>query len=223
MDDHSDAGSEHANTKPKEVLSISHITSVETVPVAAPITQKQPTMSFGFSNVTSIDTPPVASAATVTKKKPTASFGLSNITSVETMPIPAAATVTQRKPTASFGLSDIMSVETTPIPAPEAAPTEKPAPEIRVQWRTPRTIYKHVDHAVVPWWMWFLFVLAIATCAAAFAGLLREKQIWFDANDLAYQRLMGAEQETWLQSVGLGVQDLLPGMGPGGTGYSLFD
>jgi hypothetical protein len=197
LDDLSDAGSEHASAKLKEILSISGITSVETAPVAAAVTQKQPTISFGFSKLISIDTAPIAAPV-------------------------AAPVITKRKPTVSFGLSNITSVESTPIPAPVAAPAEKPAPEIRVQWRTPRTVYKHVDRAVVPWWMWFLFLIAIVTCASGFAGLLREKQIWLDANDLAYQRLMGAEQETWLRAVSLGVQDLLPGMGLGEMGYSLF-
>jgi hypothetical protein len=159
LDDLSDAGSEHASAKLKEILSISGITSVETAPVAAAVTQKQPTISFGFSKL-----------------------------------------ITKRKPTVSFGLSNITSVESTPIPAPVAAPAEKPAPEIRVQWRTPRTVYKHVDRAVVPWWMWFLFLIAIVTCASGFAGLLREKQIWLDANDLAYQRLSkkhGSGRSAW--------------------------
>jgi hypothetical protein len=49
---------------------------------------------------------------------------------------------------------------------------------------------------------------------------LRENQIWLEANDLAYQRLMGAEQETLLASVSMGVQDLLPSMGV--MGHSLF-
>jgi hypothetical protein len=98
-------------------------------------------------------------------------------------------------------------------------PIKKPAPVIRVQWRN-RYITEHVDRPVVPWWMWLLFLVAMILCASGFAGLLRENHIWIDANDLAYQRLMGAEQETLLASVSMGVQDLLPSMGV--MGHSLF-
>lgn len=194
--DDADTRSDHAKAAPKEVLSISHITSVETVPVAVTTAPKK-TTTLGFSGITAVDTKPVAVPAAA----PAA--------------VPAAAT----RPKAPLAFSGITSVETSPIPTP---PIERPAPEIRVQWRTPRRIIIDRPVAVVPWWMWLSFLVllvAIVACATGFAGLLREKQIWLDANDMAYQRLMGAGQETWPQSLRLGVHDLLPGVA---SAHSLF-
>jgi hypothetical protein len=95
--------------------------------------------------------------------------------------------------------------------------------------RQPKTIWRteFVDVPVptVPWWVWFFSLLALLTaivCAGSFAALVREKQIWVDANDMAYQRLMGGQQETWIRWVNLGVADLLRTIRYGGMGHSLF-
>ena len=226
--DDADTRSDHAKAAPKEVLSISHITSVETVPVAVTTAPKK-TTTLGFSGITAVDTKPVAvptaaSAVAVAPKKPT-TFGFSGLTTVDTSPVavpaaaPAAVPAAATRPKAPLAFSGITSVETSPIPTP---PIERPAPEIRVQWRTPRRIIIDRPVAVVPWWMWLSFLVlfvAIVACATGFAGLLREKQIWLDANDMAYQRLIGAGQETWPQSLRLGVHDLLPGVA---SAHSLF-
>lgn len=182
-DHHSDAGSEQTKAPTREPLTFSGIASVETAPVAVAVA--------------------APAATTVSAVKP---FTLSGITSTETAPVaPVVAQVKKPAPSREpFSLSGITSIETTPV-APVVAPIKEPTPEIR--WRI-RKITEHVDRPVVPWWMWLIFLIAIMACASGFAGLLRENQIWLNANDLAYQRLMGAEQETLLASVSMGVQDL---------------
>jgi uncharacterized coiled-coil protein SlyX len=228
-DHHSDAGSEHIKAPTREPFTFSGTQSVETAPVApvvAPPKKPAPTREpFSFSGITSIETAPVAPiVAPVKKPAPMREpFSFSGTTSIETAPVaPVVAQIKKPAPVREpFDFSGITSIETAPV-GPEVAPIKKPAPEIRVQWRT-RWITEHVDRPVVPWWMWLIFLIAtiaIIACASGFASLLRENQIWFDANDMAYQRLMGAEQETLLASVSMGVQDLLPGMG--GMGLSLF-
>ena len=208
-DHHSDAGSEQIKAPTREPLTFSGIASVETAPVAvaapAAVTTASAVKPFTFSGITSIETAPVAPVvAQVKKPAPMREpFSLSGITSIETAPAaPVVAQVKKPAPGEPLSFSGITSIETAPV-APVVAPIKKPAPEIR--WHT---ITEHVDRPVVPWWMWLIFLLAIMACASGFAGLLRENQIWLNANDLAYQRLMGAEQETLLASVSMGVQDL---------------
>lgn len=243
-DDHSEAASEHIKPTAKEPFSLSGITSVETVPVAAPIAAlDNHSDPLSFSGISSVETIPVTipvaalAPATISATKTNRAFAFSGITSTETDPVAAPVSAVKpfhfsgmtvaetvpvlpatTKTTAPLGFSTTTSVETVPV-APVLAPTKKPVPEVRVHLRN-RYITEHVNRPVVPWWMWLLFLTAIILCASGFAGLLREKQIWLDANDLAYQRLMGAEQETLLVSVSMGVQNLLPGMG--GMGLSLF-
>ena len=227
---HSDAGSEHIKAPTREHLSFSGIQSAETAPAVVPVAAPAATTvsaikPFTFRGITSIGTAPVAPEVAPAKKPAPMRepLSFSGTTSIETAPVaPEVAPVKKPAPVREpFDFSDITSIETAPV-APEVAPIKKPTPEIRVQWRT-RWITEHVDRPVVPWWMWLIFLIAtIATiaCASGFAGLMRENQIWLDANDMAYQRLMGAEQETLLASVSMGVQDLLLSMG--GMGLSLF-
>ncbi|GAB7326701.1 hypothetical protein MBLNU13_g10656t1 [Cladosporium sp. NU13] len=213
-------------TKPTTPLGFSGITSIDTAPAApvvAPVKNPAPMRElFSFSGITSIETAPAAPVvAPVKKPAPTTGpLTFSGTKSVETAPVaPVVAPVEKPAPMREpFAFSGITNIETAPV-APVVAPIKKPAPEIRVQWRN-RYITEHVDRPVVPWWMWLTLLIAIITCASGFAGLLRENLIWLDANDMAYQRLMGAEQETLLASVSMGVQDLLPSMG--GMGHSLF-
>lgn len=221
LDDHSDAGSEHSKAPTREPLTFSGTESVEIAPASehSKAPRREP---LTFSGITSIETAPAAPVvAPVKKPAPTTGpLTFSGTKSVETAPVaPVVAPVEKSAPMREpFAFSGITNIETAPV-APVVAPIKKPAPEIRVQWRN-RYITEHVDRPVVPWWMWLTLLIAIITCASGFAGLLRENLIWLDANDMAYQRLMGAEQEALLASVSMGVQDLLPSMG--GMGHSLF-
>ena len=235
-----DRAVEPPETEPVQMLSLSGIRSIDITPVsaAAPAPVAAP---FAFTGITSVETTPVAPVAAAVPVAPPLDF--SSLTTVETTPVaPVAVPAPVAAPFAFTGISTVetapaapaaVSAESAPVAAPLAfssitsietapvapAPVQKPTPQIRVQWRT-RKVYEQVDRPVVPLWMWFLFLVGIVACASGFAGLLRENLIWLDANDLAYQRLMGAEQETLLASVSMGVQGLFPGMG--GIGHSLF-
>jgi hypothetical protein len=239
----SDSESHHGTAAPKQTLTFTGITSVETAPIAT----VKSTAPFQYVDIVSVDTGSVAAPAalSVAAKKTTASLGFSDITTVETSPSAAPAV----KPAAPLTFSDISSVDTAPtiaraassefpslLPsptrrrilalsntttletAPVAAAPAAPAPRV-IQKIKRIYVDKPVDRPVVPWWMWVLFLLGIFACIGGFAGLLREKQIWLDANDLAYERLMGGQQETWMEWIGLGVGDLLPDMG---SGHSMF-
>ena len=208
-----------------EIFSFSGITSVETIPVAAvhAVVTKKPAVvalpaaaaapvvatkkPFGFSTISSVNTPPVALPAA----GPKTPMAFSGISSIETAPVAApiaaapAAAPTKKKP---MTLSGITSVSTAPI----AAVIEEPEPIVNIiEIHTPydRFVDRFVDRAVVPWWMWLLFLLGMLVCLGNFAALWREQQIWVTANDTAYQRLMGVNQETWLEWIALGVKDLL--------------
>jgi hypothetical protein len=248
----SDSESHHGAPAPKQTLTFTGITSVETAPIAT----VKSTKPFQYVDIISVDTVPVSAPAFLptAAKKSTASLGLSDITTVETAPViaPAVLSTAAEKSTVSLGFSDITSVETAPTIAPTATapftplltPTTRrrifglsntttvetapavatpviPAPRV-IQKIKRIYVDKPVDRPVVPWWMWVLFLLGIFACIGGFAGLLREKQIWLDANDLAYERLMGGQQETWMEWIGLGVGDLLPDMGSGMMGHSMF-
>jgi len=233
--------------EPAEHLSFSKIVSVETSPVAAvpAAAAKKP---LAFSKISSVDTPPVAAVApaTAAPKKPLSFSGttsvetepvalpaapkqpmsFSGITSIDFAPVaapvastPAAAPIAaQKKP---FAFSGTTSVDTAPIAAPVvAAPGVAPPATKIVKVYTP--VDRYIDRAVVPWWMWLLLLLGLLMCAGGFAGLWREQQIWIAANDIAYQRLMGTSQETWVEWIIMGVEELLPRVGGGGLGHSLF-
>ena len=111
-----------------------------------------------------------------------------------------------------MAFSGISSIETAPGAAPIAAVIEEPEPIVKIiEIHTPydRFVDRFVDRAVVPWGMWLLFLLGMLVCLGNFAALWREQQIWVTANDTAYQRLMGVNQETWLEWIALGVKGLL--------------
>jgi hypothetical protein len=203
-----------------ETFSFSKITSVETVPVAAvaavpavvlPAAATKKPMTF--SGISTVETAPFTFAAPIaatpvdTKKKP---MSLSGITSVETPPVAAAPAGTTKNP---MLLSGITSVETVPVAAAPAA-VKKPLAEIieitkTVEVPYDRFVDRFVDRTVVPWWMWLLLLLGLLMCLGGFAGLWREQQIWIAANETAYQRLMGVNQETWFEWIILGVKDLM--------------
>ena len=191
-----------------EVLSFSKITSVETVPVAA-VAATAAKKPLKFSAISSVNTPPVvlpaAAAPAAAAKKP---MSFSGITSVETAPVaaPVAAAATTKKP---MTFSGITSVNTAPVAAAPAA-VKKPLAEVIEVTKIVNVPYdRFVDRAVFPWWMLLLLLLGLLACLGGFAALWREQQIWVTANDTAYQRLMGTNQETWLEWIVLGVKDLV--------------
>jgi hypothetical protein len=221
--DVSDSGSRHGTPAPKQTLTFTGITSVHTAPIAA-VNSVSP---FEYSGINTVETAPIAASAvpSVAAAKSTSPLAFSDTITVETTPIVATSTTSAEPekllPPAVRRRLLAMS-NTAPLePAPVIAAPVARAP--RVVLKTKRVyIETPVDRPFVPWWMWVLFLLGILACIGGFAGLLREKQIWLEANDLAYERLMGGQQETWMEWIGLGVGDLLPDMGSGMMGHSMF-
>lgn len=108
------------------------------------------------------------------------------------------------------------STQTDPMPAPPA--TIKEVTKIK---RVKEIVSKEVQIPVTPWWVWFVLLLGIVACFGAFAGLWRERQIWIDANDLAYERLAGVNNEGWIRWITLGTEEVVVG-GLGGVGGGFF-
>lgn len=196
-----------ASPPAKQPLGFSNISTVETSPVAASPPAKQP---LGFSNISTVETSPVAVAPT--PEKP---FTFSNISTVDTSPVAPPVITSPKKAEEILGFSEVTTIETAPIDPPKVKPI--------IKWRT-KNIFVDVDRPVpvTPWWMWLLFLIAIMTCAGASAALVREKNIWVDANELASLRLMGLQQESWIEWIGLGVGNLLASVGGGSAGLELF-
>jgi hypothetical protein len=209
----------------KQTLTFAGITSVETAPIAA----IKSTAPLNYADIISIDTVPIsapAAASSIAAAKPTASLEFSDVATIETASTVAPAASPEftplRTPATRTRLLAMSMSDDAPL-EPVSVKAALPAPAPRVIVKTKRIyIEKPVDRPVVPWWMWALFLLGIIACIGGFAGLLREKQIWLDANDLAYERLMGGQQETWMEWIGMGIGDLLPDMGSGMMGHSMF-
>lgn len=219
----------------KKPLGFSKNSSVDFAPVPAPARAARQSMSL--SGVTSVETVPVAAvvaAPAVSKRKP---LSFSGTTSVEIAPVaaPVAATSASalKKPLSFSGTTCVNTAPAAASPAlagtteskrPLAADSSPKEPSKPKEITKIVNVYsdRYVDRAVVPWWMWLLLLLGLLTCFGGFAGLWREQQIWVAANETAYHRLMGASQETWLSWIIMGVKDLIPPLWPSGTGHSLF-
>lgn len=196
-----DSNHEHSDETPAQTLGFSAIQSVETAPTAAP------TKNYTSSETQTGDVTPQIEA-----KKPFvptyAEIGTETEPEAPVKPAPEAikATFADKK------------VQTEPDAPAEPVPQPTKPVKIRTVYRT---IEKSVHVSVTPSWMWVVFLAAILACLAAFAGLYREREIWLDANNPAYQRLMGESQESWMEWFGLGMIDLAPQVGSG-AGFGLF-
>ncbi|KAM0718582.1 hypothetical protein Q7P37_005652 [Cladosporium fusiforme] len=113
------------------------------------------------------------------------------------------------------------TTQTDAIAGPKFTDGTTQTDHVGVAVATPEVVIKHIpivkqtviEVPVTPWWMWLLVIIGTTLCVGAFAGLLREREIWVQANNLAYQRLVGEATEGWVEWVGLGVEELVGGGG----------
>jgi hypothetical protein len=216
-------------------LSFSGIVAVETAPVTAPIPAPavvaQPAVRLAFIGIQAAETAPVTAPRSLPDQE------LRSETTRATLLAQSMAEenerVAQKLADEKEDIADekeFIAEQKELIDKQKRRVAQSIAEDIANQKaRQPKTIWRteFVDVPVptVPWWVWFFSLLALLTaivCAGSFAALVREKQIWVDANDMAYQRLMGGQQETWIRWVNLGVADLLRTIRYGGMGHSLF-